>query len=162
MLAFWHEWEWLEIGSFCSIADGVRFYLGWNHKFHSFSSYPFGMRHGISHDIAIPKEIYNNGKILIQDDVWIGECASILSWVTVWQGAIIWTHALVTKDVPPYAIVGWVPAKVLWYRFDEDIIAELIQLDYSKLSVDEVLRIYDKIPEKITKEDIPLIRSLFV
>lgn len=68
----------------------------------------------------------NKGDIIIGNDVWIGFEAVILAGVTVGDGAVIGTRAVVTKDVPPYTIVGGVPAKPMKKRFDEDTISDLL------------------------------------
>ena len=75
----------------------------------------------------------SKGNIYVDDDVWIGYGAIILSGVHIGQGAVIAAGAVVTVDIPPYAIVGGVPAKVLKYRFESDMIEELLKIDYSKL-----------------------------
>ena len=70
----------------------------------------------------------NKGDIVIGNDVWIGYEAVILSGVIIGDGAIIGTRALVTKDVPPYTIVGGVPAKPIRKRFDEETIQKLEEI----------------------------------
>ena len=70
----------------------------------------------------------NRGDIVIGNDVWIGYEAVIMAGVTIGDGAIIGTRAVVTKDVPPYAIVGGVPAKPIRKRFSEDTIKMLMEL----------------------------------
>ena len=75
----------------------------------------------------------SKGDIHLDDDVWIGYGATILSGVHIGQGAVIAAGAVVTRDVPPYAVAGGVPAKVIEYRFNEEIISFLLTLDYSKL-----------------------------
>ena len=70
----------------------------------------------------------NKGDIVIGNDVWIGFEAVILSGVTIGDGAIIGTRAVVAKDVPPYTIVGGVPAKPIRKRFSDDVISELLKL----------------------------------
>ena len=72
----------------------------------------------------------NKGDIIIGNDVWIGFEAVILSGVTIGDGAIIGTRAVVTKDVPPYTIVGGVPAKPIRKRFSGDVISELLKLQW--------------------------------
>ena len=122
----------LYIGSFCSIAHGVKFLLGSDHAVTKVSTFPFKYFFFSSSD-AISK-----GDIVVEDDVWIGEDAMILSGVSIGQGAIIAAGAVVTKDVPPYAIVGGVPAKVIKYRFEPELIEELLKIDYSKLSKEDI------------------------
>lgn len=120
----------LRIGSFCSIAPGVKFVPAGDHYTDHISSYPF-----ISKIIRPGEnEAVSKGSILVDDDVWIGCNAVILSGVHIGQGAVVAAGAVVSKDVPPYAIVGGIPAKVLRYRFSDEIIQELLKIDYSKLT----------------------------
>lgn len=118
----------LKIGNFCSIADKVTFMLGLDHPTNLISTYPFKnyFFNGIS---AISK-----GDIVLDDDVWIGYNVTILSGVHIGQGAIVAAGAVVTKDVPPYAIIGSVPARIIKYRFSPNVIEQLLQLDYSQLT----------------------------
>ena len=83
-------------------------------------------------------EATSKGKIEISDDVWIGTNALILSGVHIGKGAVVAAGSVVTKDVPPFAIVGGVPAKVIKYRFPDDIIACLMKCDYSNISDDMI------------------------
>lgn len=95
----------------------------------------------------------------IGNDVWVGNGAKIISGVTIGDGAIVAAGAVVTKDVPPYAIVGGVPAKVIKYRFDEQAINKLIKLQWWRFApwqlegVDfsEILVAIDQINERISK-----------
>lgn len=89
----------------------------------------------------------HKGDIVIGNDVWIGYEAVILAGVTIGDGAVIGSRAVVTKDVPPYTIVGGVPARTIRRRFDEDIVEELLRL-----------RWWDW-PEEVIKENIPAIQS---
>lgn len=108
----------LIIGNYCSIADGVKFLLSGNHQYDIVSTYPYELLMLGRKDagIAVAK-----GNIIIGDDVWIGANAIICSGVTVGQGAIVAAGGVVTKDVEPYAIVGGNPARVIKYRFNENI-----------------------------------------
>lgn len=120
----------LKIGNFCSIADDVKFILNSDHNLYYASTYPFKKMILSNEDEAISK-----GNIIVDDDVWIGSGATIMSGVHIGQGAVIAAGAVVTKDVPPYAIVGGIPAKIIKYRFDKKIIEKLLQLDYNKLTI---------------------------
>lgn len=87
---------------------------------------------GLPDSIAAHKKMLSEqkGKIVIGNDVWIGQGAFISRGVTIGDGAIVAAHAVVTKDVPPYSIVGGVPAKVIRRRFERDVIEELLELRY--------------------------------
>ena len=123
----------LIIGKFCSIACGAKFlFTSANHTQASLSTYPFPIffeEWGL--DVQnITSAWDNKGDIIIGNDVWIGYEAVILSGVTIGDGAIIGTRAIVTKDVPPYTIVGGVPAKTIRKRFSDDTIAALLQISW--------------------------------
>ncbi|MDE5614956.1 MAG: CatB-related O-acetyltransferase, partial [Treponemataceae bacterium] len=81
----------------------------------------------------------NKGDIVIGNDVWIGYEAVIMAGVTIGDGAIIGTRAVVTKDVPPYTIVGGVPAKSIRKRFSEDVIERLLSLKWWDLPPEKIL-----------------------
>lgn len=120
--------ERLKIGKFCSIACGAKFlFTSGNHSMTSISTYTFPIffeEWGL--DVKdITKAWDNKGDIVIGNDVWIGYEAVIMSGVTIGDGAIIGTRAVVTKDVPPYTIVGGVPAKPIRKRYSDDEIAQL-------------------------------------
>lgn len=123
----------LKIGNFVSIAHDVTFLLDTEHHTDTISSFPFTT--AVLHE---GEESFSKGDIVVEDDVWIGYGATILSGVTIHQGAIIAAHAVVTKDVPAYAIVGGVPAKVIKYRFNENLREELKKIDYSKLDEGQI------------------------
>lgn len=118
----------LRIGKFCSIACGAKFiFNSANHTLSSLSTYPFPIffeEWGL--DVRdITKAWDNKGDIVIGNDVWIGYEAVILAGVTVGDGAVIGARAVVTKDVPPYTIVGGVPAKPIRMRFDQETVDAL-------------------------------------
>lgn len=120
----------LKIGKFCSIACGAKFlFNGANHTLSSLSTYPFPIffeEWGLEPDTASIAEAWDNkGDIVIGNDVWIGYEAVILAGVTIGDGAVIAARGVVTKDVPPYTIVGGVPAAPIRRKFDDKTIAEL-------------------------------------
>ena len=119
----------LVIGKFCSIACGARFlFNNANHSMASLATYPFPIffeEWGL--DVSrITRAWDNKGDIVIGNDVWIGYEAVVFAGVTIGDGAIIGTRAVVTKDVPPYTIVGGVPAKPIRKRFSNEIITALL------------------------------------
>ena len=121
----------LKIGKFCSIACGAKFlFTSGNHAMQSLSTYPFPIFFEEwnldARDICSAWD--NKGDIIIGSDVWIGYEAVIMAGVTIGDGAIIATRAVVTKDVPPYTIVGGVPAKMIRKRFDDATIERLENL----------------------------------
>ena len=122
----------LLIGKFCSIACGAKFLMtSGNHTLKSLSTYPFPIFGEEWDETLQPKDAWDNkGDILIGNDVWIGYEAVILSGVQIGDGAIIGTRAVVTKDVPPYAIVGGVPAKMIKMRFCDEKIADLLRIQW--------------------------------
>lgn len=128
----------LTIGKFCSIACGAKFiFTSANHSLKSLSTYPFPIFfEEWNLDVTNITQAWDNkGDITIGNDVWIGYEAVILSGITIGDGAIIGSRALVTKDIPPYTIVGGVPAKTIRKRFDDVTVARLLELkwwDWSK------------------------------
>lgn len=130
----------LIIGKFCSIAHGARFIMNSaNHTLKSLSTYPFPIfGHEWDETMPVAETWDNKGDIQIGNDVWIGYEAVILAGVTIGDGAIIGTRAVVTKDVPPYAIVGGVPAKLIKKRFDDPTIEALLKLQWWDWPVEKI------------------------
>lgn len=123
--------EKLIIGKYCSIACGAKFmFTSGNHTRRSLATYPFGIFFG-QWDLPvknITQSWDNEGDIVLGNDVWIGYEAVIMQGVHIGDGAIIGTRAVVTKDVPPYTIVGGVPARPIKKRFDDAVIERLMEL----------------------------------
>ncbi|MFB6341486.1 DapH/DapD/GlmU-related protein [Saccharicrinis sp. FJH62] len=116
-----------KIGKFCSIANDVFIGLG-THPTDYFSTSPLLYRKKNTFGLSLvdeDKAFDEYREIEIENDVWIGARAIILDGVKIGNGAIVASNSVVTKDVPPYAIVGGVPAKVLKFRFDVEKIDEL-------------------------------------
>ncbi|MEA4863577.1 MAG: CatB-related O-acetyltransferase [Victivallaceae bacterium] len=140
----------LVIGKYCSIACGAKFiFTSANHAMRPLSSYPFPIffeEWGLDvKDVASAWD--NKGGIEIGSDVWIGFEAVILAGVKIGDGAIIGARAVVTRDVPPYTIVGGVPAKPIRKRFPDEAVEKLLKL-----------RWWDWPPEKV-KAVLPLIQA---
>lgn len=135
--------ERLIIGKFCSIACGVKFLFNCaNHTLKSLSTYTFPLFY---EDWELEKSNVasawdNKGDIVIGNDVCIGFEAVILAGVKIGDGAIIGTRAVVTKDVPPYSIVGGIPAKVIRKRYSPDIIEQLLSLRWWDWTKDRIKR----------------------
>lgn len=119
--------EFLKIGNCCSIADEVTFLLGGGHRLDCVSTFPF--RGKLVGDV----EAMTKGPIVLEDDVWIGYGATVLSGVTLGKGSVVGAGALVCGDVPSYAIVAGIPAKVIRYRFDDETRARLAAIDLGKV-----------------------------
>ena len=123
----------LQIGKFCSIACGSKFlFNSANHTLSSLSTYPFPLffEEWELEKKDVTKAWDNKGDIIIGNDVWIGYEAVVLAGVTIGDGAIVGTRAVVTKDVPPYTIVGGVPAKPIKKRFSEETISALLEIQW--------------------------------
>ncbi|HEX5127349.1 MAG TPA: CatB-related O-acetyltransferase, partial [Rhodocyclaceae bacterium] len=109
----WNEGTTLRIGNYCSIAAGVKIYLGGEHRTDWVTTYPFSaLWPEAAHIEGHPR---SKGDVTIGNDVWIGTEAMILSGVTIGDGAVIGARAVVSRDVPPYAIVAGNPASVVRY-----------------------------------------------
>lgn len=133
----------LKIGKFCAIACGARFlFTSGNHALRSLSTYTFPIffeEWGL--DAKNIREAWDNkGDITVGNDVWIGYEAVILSGVTIGDGAIIGARAVVTKDVPPYTIVGGVPARPIRRRFDETTVQRLSALRWWDWDAEKIRR----------------------
>lgn len=120
----------LRIGSFCSIADGVRIFVGQQgrHPVDYVSSFPIGMVYGPAQQQVPSQQHAGDLSVCIGNDVWLGRDCTVLAGVHIGDGAVVGNGALVTRNVAPYAIVGGVPARLIRYRFSESIIAKLLRL----------------------------------
>lgn len=124
------------IGNFCSIARGTSIQEH-NHNMKSLTTYfikyrVFGDEYGID---AVSK-----GPVIIGNDVWVGAGCIILTGVTIGDGAVIAANSVVTSDIPPYAIAGGTPAKVIKYRFSENIINLLLEIKWWNWDIDRIKR----------------------
>lgn len=133
----------LVIGRFCALAAGVRFFMsGANHPLDIFSGYPFDEFGGAWAEGFDTRSLLSltRGDLIVGNDVWIGNAASILSGVHIGDGAVVAANAVVSADVPAYAIVAGNPARIVRRRFDGQTIEALEKIGW-----------WDWTPEKITR-----------
>ncbi|MBT1699564.1 CatB-related O-acetyltransferase [Fulvivirgaceae bacterium PWU4] len=151
------EKEKLVIGNYVSIAPDVTFFLGVNHQINTATTFPFYsklIKRG-------PIDAISNGPVVVEDEVWIGTGARIFSGVRIGKGAIVAAGALVTKDVPPYAIVGGNPARLIRFRFTEEVINILKPICFVDFSDAWIRKNIDMIYKKIeTVEDALQLKAL--
>ena len=123
----WGDCTSLSIGSYCSIAEGVRIFLGGNHRTDLISTYPFAE---ILKRINLPRGPASKGDVIIGNDVWLGSRCTIMSGVTIGDGAVIGACSVVAKSVPPYSIVVGNPSSVIKKRFSDEEIQILLELKW--------------------------------
>ena len=142
----------LQIGKYCSLAESITFMINMNHDY--LSVFQGSIREIVPlSEMGHNQKLRQKGQIIIQNDCWIGHGATIMSGVTIHNGAVVAANAHVVKDVPPYAIVGGNPAKIIKYRFSPEIIKDLLEIawwdwpveklvenkDYLKGNIDEFI-----------------------
>ena len=116
----------VSVGHYCSIGPNVKFLVGGEHDYERISTYPFqSLVYGEQTNRQVNLDIY------IEDDVWIGYDALIMSGVRVGKGSVIGARSIVTKDIPPYSV--FVGNKVIKKRFSDLIINKLEKIDYSEV-----------------------------
>jgi acetyltransferase-like isoleucine patch superfamily enzyme len=130
----------IQIGNFCSIARNVTF-QEFNHDFNRLTSYFINANMFRKSNLD---DIVSKGSIVLGHDVWIGTHSVILSGVKIGTGAVVAANSVVVKDVPPYAIVGGNPAKIIKYRFSEKIINQLLTSKWWEKSEIEIAELYQK------------------
>lgn len=151
----------VKIGRYCSVAKHVDIGLP-QHPVDWLSIHPrqyfpdyYNWSHQTGKDVATLPFPGEAGMTVIGNDVWIGDHVVIMSGVKIGDGAIVAAGAVVTKDVPPYAIVGGVPARVIKYRFDENTIRRLIDLQWWDYDIAE----FGKLDWSDVKKCISVIRN---
>ena len=135
----WGENTTLNIGKFCSIASGVKIFLGGNHNIKFMTTYPFNAIFPMFSDIV--GHPLSKGNVNIGNDVWLGNNATILSGVTIGDGAVVGCNAVVAKDVPPYAVVIGNPARIIKYRFESDVIKNLLEIKWWEWSDKDIFNV---------------------
>jgi virginiamycin A acetyltransferase len=122
--------ERLEIGRYCALAEGVRFIMpGANHAMIGPSTFPFGIFGGVwgdtTMDLVMSAE--SRGDTVVGSDVWLGYRALVMPGVSIGHGAVVAAGSVVVGDVPPYAIAGGNPARVLRVRYSEEDVGRLLR-----------------------------------
>lgn len=118
-------------GKFCSIAMNVKVYLGGNHRVDYVTTYPFG--HVNQHIFNLHDGNHHpstKGDVIIGNDVWVGDNTTIMSGVTIGDGAVVANNSHVVKSIEPYAIYGGNPAKFIKYRFSKEQIEKLLEIKW--------------------------------
>lgn len=124
------------IGKSTAIGPNITFLIDSNHDYLAPSQ---GAIKCIDQQVSSERNLIRKGELIIENDCWIGRGATIMSGLTIHNGAIVAANAVVTKDVPPYAIVAGNPAKVIRYRFSEDIVEKLLRIKWWDWSVEQLL-----------------------
>lgn len=138
----WGEPYTLKVGKFCSIAKNVTVFTGGSHRTDWVTTYPFGHIHkNIFNNFNGKGHPKSNGNVIIGNDVWIGTDATIMSGITVGDGAVIAANSHVVKNVEPYSIVGGNPAKLIKYRFSSEKIEKLLEIQWWNWSVEKINRL---------------------
>lgn len=132
----WGEGATLRIGAYCSIAEGSKILLGGGHRTDWVTTYPFEVFLKAAKHVKGAR--LTKGDVNIGNDVWLGMDSLIMSGVTVGDGAVIGASAVVTKDIPPYAIVVGNPMRVVRMRFDEAVIEKLLEIQWWNWSEERI------------------------
>lgn len=143
------------IGKFCSIADNLQFIVKGTHMIDWVTTYPFQEIWGANVPLyeingieGKAGDLPPSSPITIGNDVWIASNVKIKQGITIGDGAVLATECFVTKDVPPYAVVGGNPAKIIRYRFTEDQIKELLEIKWWDWEDEEIFEIIPLLTSK--------------
>jgi acetyltransferase-like isoleucine patch superfamily enzyme len=123
------------IGKFCSIADDALILAGGEHDYRMVSTFPLRSRLIAKKEV----DVVSKGPIIIGNDVWIGSGVIILSGVEIGHGSVIGAGSIVTRNVPPYAIVTGVPAKISGFRFKQHQIKKLLEIAWWNWSLEKII-----------------------
>lgn len=151
----WNEGTEVKIGNYCCIAEDLKILLGGNHHYDWITTYPFGQMQEDIFGECSPHSPYSNGDVTIGNDVWIGAFVTIMSGITIGDGAVIAANSHVIKDVKPYELVGGNPAKHIKYRFSQEVIDLLLMFKWWELPEEEVKKL---MPYLLHKPDIDALK----
>ena len=142
VLLNWPEFgDRLIIGKFCAIASGVRFVMGSaNHRMCSISTYPFHVFGGAweAHTPPHLSQLPFKGDTVVGNDVWLGRESVVMPGIHIGDGAIVAAYSVVTRDVPPYTLVGGNPAREIRKRFDPELTELLLELRWWDLEPEQL------------------------
>lgn len=127
-----------KVGKYCSLSSPIFIYLGGNHRTDWVTTFPFPD----FNSNAVGRTDASKGDVIIENDVWTGANVTIMSGVTIGNGAVIGANSTVTKSVPPYSIVAGNPARVKKYRFSEEQINRLLKIKWWDFSLDKIERLF--------------------
>lgn len=133
----WSDRECIRIGKFCSIADDVTIFGGGEHRTDWVTTYPLRIIFG-EKGAGSDGHPHTKGATTIGDDVWLGNGATILSGVTIGSGAVIGARSVITRDVPPYAIVAGNPGRVIRMRFSSEQIDNLLSMAWWDWPIEKI------------------------
>lgn len=144
------------IGRFCSIGPNFTCGVG-IHPTDMLSTSPvfYSTRKQCGVSFTSKDKCKEHENVIIGNDVFVGVNVTLLSGVAIGDGAIVAAGAVVTKDVPPYAIVGGVPAKIIKYRFDEDSVKQLLRMKWWDYNDKELMELVDYV------EDVPRLLEVY-
>ena len=135
----WDEDANLFIGKFCSIAGGVKIYLGGNHRVDWVSTYPFNSFNNLFPDArGISGHPTTKGDVIIGNDVWIGDNSTIFSGVNISDGAVIAAGSVITKNIGPYELWAGNPARLIKKRFDDESIKKLLLIRWWEWEIEKI------------------------
>ena len=132
----------VEIGKFCSI--GPNCFFGWGiHPTHGISTAPMFYSTLMQNGVTLTKKdkVVEQKKILIGNDVFVGMNVTILDGVSIGNGAVIGAGAVVSKDIPNYAVAVGNPIRVIRYRFPEEIVNELLRIEWWNFASDRLVAV---------------------
>ncbi len=137
----------LVIGKFCALSRGVKFIMnGANHQLSGFSTYPFDIfGQGWERVAPAPEALPYKGDTVVGNDVWIGYESVILPGVQIGDGAIIAAKSVVTRNVPPYTLVGGNPARPIRQRFADEVVQALLEIAWWNWDIETISHHLDKI-----------------
>jgi hypothetical protein len=137
------------IGNWCSLASDIEIMPGGNHRIDTVTSFPIQRHFGLE-GMEQAGQPWSKGDVVIGNDVWIGRGAKILGGLTIGDGAVVAAWSVVTKSVPPYAVVAGTPARILRPRFSDEIVESLLRIRWWDWDDGEVLaRVRDLASEDV-------------